>query len=366
MAKIGDTVRFLNTTGGGRIVRIENGIAHVEDQDGFEIPALLKECVVVMEASAAPKATKATASTVSAPKSTGSKAAPSKAAAPEKVIAPAPELPPVETPEGDKINVVMAFEATELKALSGSEFDAVLVNDSNYYLSFTFATRAEDSGKWTLRRAGTVEPNIVLTMCTLPSSEINTIDRALVQFVAYKSGKEFESKAPVSVETKIDNTKFFKFHCYKSNPYFDEPVIAVDIMKDDRPVTPMPAIDPKELQKAMREKNDTTPSQQHRSKPSRPRKGDIIEVDLHITELLDNVNGLSRADMLNRQVDEFRRVMDANLRNHGQKIVFIHGKGEGVLRQALMKELTHRYKGHDVSDASFREYGFGATQVVIR
>ena len=70
--------------------------------------------------------------------------------------------------------------------------------------------------------------------------------------------------------------------------------------------------------------------------------------------------------MLNRQIDEFRKVMDANLRNHGRKIVFIHGKGEGVLRQALLKELTHRYKGHDVSDASFREYGFGATQVVIR
>ena len=58
--------------------------------------------------------------------------------------------------------------------------------------------------------------------------------------------------------------------------------------------------------------------------------------------------------------------MDANLRRPGQRIVFIHGKGEGVLRQAIMKELTHRYKGHDVQDASFREYGFGATQVTIR
>ena len=58
--------------------------------------------------------------------------------------------------------------------------------------------------------------------------------------------------------------------------------------------------------------------------------------------------------------------MDAHLRHPGQKIVFIHGKGEGVLRQAIMKELTHRYKGHDVQDASFREYGFGATQVTIR
>ncbi len=58
--------------------------------------------------------------------------------------------------------------------------------------------------------------------------------------------------------------------------------------------------------------------------------------------------------------------MDANLKSHGTKIIFIHGKGEGVLRQALMKELNHRYKGHEVQDASFREYGYGATQVTIR
>ena len=171
-------------------------------------------------------------------------------------------------------------------------------------------------------------------------------------------------KSPVSVETKIDNTKFFKFHCYKNNPYFDEPVIAIDIVKDDCTSTPF-EIDAKELKEAMREKNQSSTPPRKISKSSRIAKNDIIEVDLHINELLDNTKGMSTADILNYQIDEFRKVMDANLHRHGQRIVFIHGKGEGVLRNALLKELNHRYKGHDVSDASFREYGFGATQVVI-
>ncbi len=89
-------------------------------------------------------------------------------------------------------------------------------------------------------------------------------------------------------------------------------------------------------------------------------------MDLHAAELLDNVAGLGPADILNAQIDRFSEIMEANLRRPGQKIVFIHGKGEGVLRQAIMKELKHRYKGHDVQDASFREYGFGATQVTIK
>lgn len=346
MAKIGDTVRFLNSTGGGRIARIEGNIAYVEDNDGFEVPALLKECVVVMEASAAPEAS---------PKVT----VPVVEAKVEK-----PELPKIETPEGDSLNVVVAFEPTNLKSLSNSQFDAVLVNDSNYYLNFAFATRAEDETKWTLRRAGIVEPNIVLTLCSLEPSQLNAIDRMLVQFVAYKDDKGYDFKMPVSSENRIDNTKFFKLHCFKNNPYFDQPVIAIDIVKDDRQVTAM-TIDARQLEAALREKHDTRPVQRKVSKPTANRKSEIIEVDLHIENLLDTTKGLSRADMLNRQVDEFRKVMDANLRNHGQKIVFIHGKGEGVLRQALLKELSHRYKGHDVSDASFREYGFGATQVVI-
>lgn len=221
MAKIGDTVRFLNSTGGGRIARIEGNIAYVEDNDGFEVPALLKECVVVMEASAAPEAS---------PKVT----VPVVEAKVEK-----PELPKIETPEGDSLNVVVAFEPTNLKSLSNSQFDAVLVNDSNYYLNFAFATRAEDETKWTLRRAGIVEPNIVLTLCSLEPSQLNAIDRMLVQFVAYKDDKGYDFKMPVSSENRIDNTKFFKLHCFKNNPYFDQPVIAIDIVKDDRQVTAM-------------------------------------------------------------------------------------------------------------------------------
>ena len=51
---------------------------------------------------------------------------------------------------------------------------------------------------------------------------------------------------------------------------------------------------------------------------------------------------------------------------HGVKIVFIHGKGEGVLRHAVIHELNYRYKNCSYQDASFQEYGYGATQVTIK
>ena len=49
-----------------------------------------------------------------------------------------------------------------------------------------------------------------------------------------------------------------------------------------------------------------------------------------------------------------------------QKIVFSHGKGDGVLRIAWLGDLKRKYNTCRYQDASFQEYGFGATLVTIR
>ena len=75
---------------------------------------------------------------------------------------------------------------------------------------------------------------------------------------------------------------------------------------------------------------------------------------------------MSASDILNYQLDVFRRTLKEYAKKRGQRIVFIHGKGEGVLRKALVNELQYRYKQYSYQDASFREYGYGATQVTIK
>ena len=47
MVKIGDKVRFLNAVGGGIVRQITKDSAMVEEDDGFETPVLLHECVVI-------------------------------------------------------------------------------------------------------------------------------------------------------------------------------------------------------------------------------------------------------------------------------------------------------------------------------
>ena len=62
--KIGDTVRFLNDIGGGKVTRIEGKTAYVVDADGFETPVLQTQCVVVPSAVSYPHLTLPTTSRV--------------------------------------------------------------------------------------------------------------------------------------------------------------------------------------------------------------------------------------------------------------------------------------------------------------
>ncbi len=364
MAKVGDIVRFLSSTGGGRIVKIDGNIAHVEEEDGFETPILLKELVVVTPAGETATRRDAFGGTVQAAQQKEaerqSKFVPTKMPEVEK-----PE-PVIETKTGDQINLVLGFQPVEIKHLTTTTYEAYLVNDSNYFLYFTFLSRSDSDNGWTTRFAGVVEPNIQIFLEELSRDQVGRLDRIAVQYIAFKRDKEFALKAPVAIERPLDVTKFFKLHCFHDNPYFDTPVIAIDIVKNDIPQRAM-TFDSASLEDAMRQKRheDLRPKRQpvkrHDSKKDEP-----LVVDLHAEELLDTTRGLSNADILNYQIDTFRKIMDENLRNFGKKIIFIHGKGEGVLRHALMKELNYRYKGQDVQDASFREYGYGATQITIR
>lgn len=358
--KIGDTVRFLNSVGGGRVVKIEGQIAYV-DEDGFETPALLRECVVVASGNSFYKS-ETRAAKAEAP-------APVKAASKDATPAPAPTLPPVvETPEGEIMNIVLGFEPADIRRLSETTFDAFLVNDSNFALYVTVATRPNESDQWTLRYRGFIEAATQEFLFELQTSDLPDIDRIAVQAIALKTSAPYSHKPAIDFERRLDATKFARLHCFGDNPYFDSKVLAVDIVRNDQ-VPSATRVEPEELRRAMAEKQRDdrrrTRPVEHRSRSSKPAP-QLLEIDLHAGELLDDLRGLSKADILNYQIDTFRRIMDENLRNHGMRIVFIHGKGEGVLRSALMKELNHRYKGHEVADASFREYGFGATQVTIK
>lgn len=105
----------------------------------------------------------------------------------------------------------------------------------------------------------------------------------------------------------------------------------------------------------------------HHSPQDNPNKVlPLIEIDLHIHELVDSTAGMDNYTMLQFQLDTVRKTMKKHYRRIGQKIVFIHGKGDGVLRKEMRLLLAKEYASCDVQDASFLKYGYGATEVTVR
>ncbi len=96
----------------------------------------------------------------------------------------------------------------------------------------------------------------------------------------------------------------------------------------------------------------------------RSKKGTIVkEIDLHIHELIDSEKGMSNYDKLSLQLKTVQRELELAIDKKQQKIIFIHGRGEGVLKKEL-RILCSKYPV-EYHDASYSEYGMGATEVII-
>jgi len=97
---------------------------------------------------------------------------------------------------------------------------------------------------------------------------------------------------------------------------------------------------------------------------SKDRSQPAMEVDLHINQLIKNPRGMQNHEMLDLQIETAKRRLEFAIQNRIQRIVFIHGVGEGVLKLEL-EYLFKRYEGLKFYDANYQKYGQGATEVYI-
>lgn len=380
--KIGDKVSFLFDKGGGKVAAIKGNIVYVEDEDGFQIPTPINEVVVESSADSY-----STGNMVKAMQSMErrqqiqSDGRSMKALLNEGLdddVEGMMDMPdddpsmkditfkaPVEERKGGNLlSAYLAFVPEDVKKVTDTQFDAYLVNDSNYYLQYTYLSA--ENNNWHLRRQGVLEPNTKEFIEEFSQREVNSLSRVCIQMTAYKEDKPFALKSPLSVQMRIDPVKFYKLHTFKPNDFFEEPALLYTIVENDK-VARSINLDPDSLKEEMYAKPEELEKlSTMNTAPVRHGLEDVEVVDLHAEKLLDSTGGMSSADILNYQLDKFREVMKSHRHEKGKKVIFIHGKGEGVLRHAIIHELSYRYRTCTWQDASFQEYGYGATQVTIK
>lgn len=359
--KIGDKVRFLSDVGGGVVAGFQGkDIVLVEDADGFQIPTFITDVVIVDN------------DDYSTSRIIENKTQPKVKSIPDDDEDYDPAERPVtfkpmaeERKGGDKLGAYLAFVPVDVKEITSTRFETYFVNDSNYYMRFAYMTA--EGANWHFRATYEVEPNTKLFVEEFGRDDLNNMERICVQIMSYKRDKSFILKPAVDVQLRLDIVKFYKLHTFRESAFFEQPALIYTLVENDKEVRPL-VVDPDKLKKEIMNKakaDDMLVSSANRHPKTEDKNAPVV-VDLHADELLDTVSGMSPADILNYQLDIFRKTLKDYEKKKGKKIVFIHGKGEGVLRHAIVNELRYRFKNYTYQDASFREYGYGATQVTIK
>lgn len=345
--KKGDKVRFLNAVGGGIITHIEGSTVYVEDEDGFEIPTPDNEVVVVNEEKSAPQTQSARTYFTETPKK----------AEPVKEVITTIRETESGVQSSDEPHIVLSF----LKADKGNSGDLELyvVNDSPVYAYFTIGQVSEDG-----KRSEPIYHDELIPHQKELIGRFNPqrIDNRMWQCQAllYHPTATYRPYAPISRDIRIKSVKFFKDNSFVENDYFDEKAVSYDVTSDELEIQ-IEKLTEHDMHAVISEKE-----RKEQQKQSKKSINDIIEVDLHIEQILETTAGMSNGEIVQVQLARFEHVMQENIDRKGQRIVFIHGVGNGRLKTEVIKLLERKYKKVQYQDASFREYGYGATLVTIK
>lgn len=358
--KIGDTVRFLNDVGGGKVVGfIGKNQVLVEDTDGFEIPVLISEVVLVSPANDKAASGKA----VEAKQSDAGHKQLAENIKPEKALIPIGntrvEDSVTSNASSDDYEVLLGFYPKNQADPLEGDMDIYLINDSGYHLLYTVGIREKLSHIRHIQ-GGELEPDSKLYLTTLTVKDIGLLQELSFGLMRYRAGV-YRMQEPEQLELELNPIKFFRPNAFSENDYFDGKAMVYKLSGSQKTLKDFLPPSAEEIAKAMKEKKD------HLKQPAKQKQPmEIEEVDLHIEFLVDNHKGLSNGEILEIQLARFATALDLGMRSGTKRMVFIHGVGNGKLKREIHRLLDTQYAGKvRYQDASFKEYGYGATMVML-
>lgn len=306
--KVGNKVRFLHSKGEG-IVRkiIDTKTVDVEIEDGFIVPFLKSDLVVISTDE----------SFISGTSSSATQSLPSES----------------------KGNIWFAFVPFNDKL-----FSIYLINDSSEDILYTFNQNKEGINQGLSN--GILKSGTHTKIGEALVAEFEEWPEWIIQLLFYRDGIT-SIKTPISKHFKLKANTFFK---NKQNvPLLQKEGHAFKVDDGIK-------VNSTQIAESMQKGNDIT------TKVQRPAS----EIDLHIEKLVPNHSQMSNSEILRIQLQHFENNLDSALASGMEEIVFIHGVGNGVLRQELHKLLSKNKNIRFFQDARKEKFGYGATLVRIK
>ena len=309
--KVGDKVRLLRGTEEGRVISIKNNIVDIEIEDGFVIPALKNEVVVVaaQEADSFDNEDESIADQQKQPATEHI----------EKGI----YLGFSDYKQAD-IHGFIINQTSNPIVFSISQYDKKAIHGKAYGICKEFA--AEDIGTYT-------------------TSILNEAKRLLVQILIHEDVSQLK-KQPLVSEIIISKEDLANTTYLSS---ISQQLALINVEKSHSFT-----INPGELKQKMMEENVSHSSK----KENLDHKKESLSVDLHVDPSKDL---LEPNEILAHQLNEFEKAYDNALVMNLGKLKIIHGIGTGILRNEIHKRLSKKPEVKYFEDADKERFGFGST-----
>ncbi len=353
--KPGDKVRFLNTKGGGTVTKVINSfMVAVAIEDGFEIPTLTSELVVIEPNS-----------------NTNDRLFLRE----EEKVRP-PKAPEPEIIENDRITdiriksneaavpagIYLVYVPKDQHWIMTGMLDIYILNHTDYDILYSFFLKNEQ-GTYSGIDYGSIPKNSKLALESIVREDIETWSNGVLQ-VLFHQDESSKVLMPVSSTYQVKGSSFYKEGSFKSFPLLGNQLAIIYTVCDlGRIHSTM------EFQALEKDGLDDLPETARKFNPGSaidrykiaPREA---EVDLHISALRENYAQLSPHEILTIQLTSFERLLESAVANNYTRVVFIHGVGNGTLKQAIVHQVRD-YGGLEFRNASFAKYGNGAIELVI-
>jgi hypothetical protein len=325
--RIGDKVRFLNEVGEGTITRFKDKeTVFVEMQDGFEIPYLSKHLVPIHT---------------------------------ELILNPEVENMEMELETILSDSIYFIIEPDHEMPMLVSDYKFYLFNSSSYNVAFTYSVK--DHEHFQTLKHGELGAYQKVFLKQVKKNFFQEYVYHKIECLFFKN-MHYKSQIPlaevlyindkiISQSTLIEHAEFkFKVYAYILKENFLEKEIIEQTLR------------PEDLTRLKSIKEFKQP--QKKSIAKQRIKDLTREIDLHIEELVDSHKNLTNYEIVSIQLERFEKELQYCMSNGIKKLIVIHGVGNGKLKQEILTILK-TVDDIEFYDASYKDYGFGATEVRI-
>ena len=349
---VGSRVRFLNEVGGGEVVKkVDSRRWLVRTEDGFELPMYESELVVDTPPELVALTNKP---------ATKEQESPTKATQAQNTPAPVEKIQiqrNLLSPRTGGDSLYLGFAPLDAQDAVRGPYVLYLINESPQEI-LTTLSRFERTKSFTFF-GGRVARYSSRKICEIKANELFLYAFLRIQALYYVLGTH-ELREPFVCDLEVNGNEFTRPRSFRANRFMDEELLLITVRDD---------VKERELE-VLVERN-IKDIEKEKAPVKEPPKGvpalEQVEIDLHLEALITDRNvNMTAGEKLQFQIQHFRHAMQEAMRTpHIKRLVAIHGVGNGTLAKEVQRILRLEFPQCRYQDASFKEYGYGATLVII-